>query len=103
MYYAKGNNLDHIGNLTGCERLPATASKTTLEITLSAPRETTTIINIGTRVTADVEFDYQTSHESHASIGGSSLIYLSARRLSPYPAGKICTLSNVYCHFRDKL
>lgn len=56
LYYATGNNLDHLGNLVGCERLPATAAKTTLSICLSSARETTTVINIGTRVTADGEY-----------------------------------------------
>ena len=50
--YAVGDNLDHIGVLVGAERIPASAAMTTVEITLSEKRGTTTIIPAGTRVTA---------------------------------------------------
>lgn len=51
--YATGDNLDHIGALVGCERLGAAAAVTTVTVTLSAARETSTTIRQGTRVTAD--------------------------------------------------
>ena len=50
--YATGDNLDHIGILVGTKRLAAAAAKTTMELTLSASRETATIIPAGTRFTA---------------------------------------------------
>ena len=51
--FATGEYLDRLGDLVGCERLPATAAVTTLEVTLSTVRETSTIIRQNTRVTAD--------------------------------------------------
>ena len=51
--FATGEYLDRLGDLVGCERLAATAAVTTLEVTLSTVRETSTIIRAGTRVTAD--------------------------------------------------
>lgn len=51
--FAEGENLDRLGDLVGCERLQATSARTTLEVTLSAPREVSTVIRAGTRVTAD--------------------------------------------------
>lgn len=50
--YATGDNLDHIGLLVGTERLQAAAAKTTIRLTLSAARNTATIIPKGTRFTA---------------------------------------------------
>ncbi len=55
LYYAKGDNLDHLGYLTGCERLPAVAATTTVELTLSTPRAQATTIKKGTRITAGDE------------------------------------------------
>lgn len=52
LYYATGNNLDAMGELVGVKRLDAAAATCTVEITLSAAREKTTIINQGTRVNA---------------------------------------------------
>ena len=51
--FAENGYLDHIGALVGVERLPATAATTTLRLSLSAPRETATIIPAGTRATPD--------------------------------------------------
>lgn len=51
--YSKGDYLEHLGELVGVERMPATAATTTMEIKLSAARATTTIITKGTRITAD--------------------------------------------------
>ena len=53
--FATGENLDRLGDLVGCERLPATKAWTTLEVRLSTAREVSTIIQQGTRVTADNE------------------------------------------------
>lgn len=50
--YATGANLDHIGVLTGTERLQASAATTTLQFTLSNAREMATVIPKGTRATA---------------------------------------------------
>ena len=50
--YATKENLEHLGILVGVERLQAAAATCTVEITLSAAREKTTIINAGTRVNA---------------------------------------------------
>ena len=59
--YATGNFLDHLGALVGCERLPASKSVTTVEITLSAARRVATTIAAGTRITAgdDVYFEIE--------------------------------------------
>lgn len=48
--YAIGDNLDHLGALTGTSRIPASAATTTIKITLSAARNQETIIPAGTRV-----------------------------------------------------
>lgn len=58
--FAKGEYLDRLGDLVGCERLAATAAVTTLEVTLSTVRETSTIIRQGTRVTADNDVYFST-------------------------------------------
>lgn len=50
--YATGGNLDHIGVLVGAERLAAAAATTTVKITLSEARATSTLIPSGTRITA---------------------------------------------------
>lgn len=49
--YASGDNLDHFGIFVGCERLQAQNATCTVEIELSSPREKTTIIPKGTRIT----------------------------------------------------
>ena len=51
--FSKGEYLDRLGDLVGVSRLPASKAMTTVEVKLSAARETSTIINKGTRVTAD--------------------------------------------------
>ena len=50
--FAEGEYLERLGDLVGVERLPATAAWTTIEVTLSTPREQVTTIRQGTRVTA---------------------------------------------------
>ena len=50
--YAAKANLDHLGALLGVERLPATAAKTTMEVTLSDTLSFNVIIPAGTRFTA---------------------------------------------------
>lgn len=50
--YAKGDNLDHLGVFMGVDRTPAAAARTTMKITLSAARDTSTVIPEGTRFTA---------------------------------------------------
>lgn len=78
LYYATGENLRHLGILVGCERLPASSATTTVEVTLSAARSTTTIILAGTRIHAgdnnyfaldtDVIFlEGETSHTAKAT------------------------------------
>lgn len=49
--YSSGGYLDHLGALLGVYRLPATAARTTLRFTLSAPQPGATIIPLGTRAT----------------------------------------------------
>lgn len=49
--YATGDNLDHIGVLVGTERIGAAPARTTLNLVLSAARETATSIPQGLRVT----------------------------------------------------
>lgn len=51
--FSKGQYLDRLGDLVGVERLPAAHATTTVEVKLSAARASATIINKGTRVTAD--------------------------------------------------
>lgn len=51
--FSKGEYLDRLGDLVGVERLAASHAMTTVEVELSTARETATIINAGTRVTAD--------------------------------------------------
>lgn len=52
LYYATGENLDHLGILVGVERLPASSAKTTVEVKLSAPRSSVVTILQGTRIHA---------------------------------------------------
>ena len=52
LYYATGDNLEHLGILVGVERLPASAAKTTVEVKLSAPRSSVVTILEGTRIHA---------------------------------------------------
>lgn len=52
LYYATGENLDHLGILVGVERLPASSAKTTVEVKLSAPRSSVVTILEGTRIHA---------------------------------------------------
>ena len=42
--FSRGEYLDRLGDLTGTTRLPASKAMTTVEVKLSAARETTTII-----------------------------------------------------------
>lgn len=51
--FASGTYLDAIGQLVGVERIPATAASTAVQINLSAPRQSSTSIAKGTRITAD--------------------------------------------------
>ena len=51
--YSKGDYLEHLGVLVGCERLPAARAVTTVAVTLSTTREVATTIKKGTRITAD--------------------------------------------------
>lgn len=51
--FSRGEYLDRLGDLCGVERLPASHATTTVEVRLSAARATSTIINKGTRVSAD--------------------------------------------------
>jgi len=59
--YSTGDYLDHLGALVGCDRLGASSAVTTVEITLSAARNVTTVINKQTRITAgdDVYFELE--------------------------------------------
>ena len=51
--FSSGEYLNALGALVGVERLPATAAVTTVQINLSAARQSTTTIAKGTRITAD--------------------------------------------------
>lgn len=51
--FASGAHLDSLGQLVGVERIPATAATTSVQINLSAPRQSSTSIAQGTRITAD--------------------------------------------------
>lgn len=51
--YAEGDKLDHLGALMGVERIPATAAKTTMLVTLSDTLTFNVTIPSGTRFTAD--------------------------------------------------
>jgi len=50
--YANEYKLEHIGALVGCDRIPAAAAVTTMEVTLSEEQSVATIIPAGTRFTA---------------------------------------------------
>lgn len=52
LYYATGDNLEHLGILVGVGRLPAAPATTTLQLNLSTVRDKATIIPAGTRVSA---------------------------------------------------
>ena len=61
--YAEGDYLDHLGVLTGTDRLPSAAATTTLQYTLSAAREADTIVPAGSRVTADNKIFFATDED----------------------------------------
>ena len=50
--YSTGDNLEHLGILVGVERMPASYATATVLLKLSAPREKTTTIKKGTRISA---------------------------------------------------
>ena len=50
--FSTGEYLDRLGDLVGCERLPASSAVTTMELTLSTARGVPTTIRQGTRFTA---------------------------------------------------
>lgn len=50
--FATGDRLDHIGVLTGTDRIQPSAATTTVNLQVSSARETATLIPKGTRVTA---------------------------------------------------
>lgn len=51
--FASNDYLSALGQLVGCERIPATAATTAVQINLSAERQSSTTIAKGTRITAD--------------------------------------------------
>lgn len=51
--YARGRELDALGERVGCKRLEPTPARTTLKFSLAAARSVATIIPSGTRCTAD--------------------------------------------------
>lgn len=67
--YAAGDNLDHLGILVGCTRLPATAATSTIRFTLSAVRSQSTIIEAGKRVTSGDNVFFATISETVIPIG----------------------------------
>lgn len=52
LYYATGDNLEHLGALVGVERVQPVAAVATVKLTLSAPRNVVTILPSGMRLTA---------------------------------------------------
>ena len=84
--YATGDNLDHLGALVGCERLQATAAKTTVTLTLSAEREVATTIAKGTRLTADNDI-YFALDEDVIILAGETLAAAKATCTSTGTAG----------------
>ena len=52
LFYATGDNLEHLGALVGVERLQPTAAVCTMRLTLSAARASAVIIPAGVRFTA---------------------------------------------------
>jgi len=48
--YARGDNLDHLAALLHVERIASSPAVTTMQVTLSAARETETIVPAGTRI-----------------------------------------------------
>ena len=56
--YARDEYLEKIGELVGVTRLPATAATCHVQITLTAPRNQTTIIKAGTRFNADNKINF---------------------------------------------
>ena len=51
--FSSGEYLDRLGDFYGVKRLPASKATTTVEVELSTARQQATIINAGTRITAD--------------------------------------------------
>lgn len=71
--YAAGDNLDHIGVLVGAERLPATAARTRLRITLAQAREKSTPIPAGVRVTAGDNVLFMTAEVAAVPTGETEI------------------------------
>lgn len=95
--YAEGEYLDRLGDLLGCPRLQAAAATVTLEVTLSAPRQTSTIIRAGTRVTAD-ENIYFATDEPLIFLAGETVKTVKATCLTlgeagnNYAPGELCNV-----------
>lgn len=71
--YAAGDNLEHIGVLVGAERLPATAARATLRITLAKAREKSTLIPAGVRVTAGDNVLFMTAEAASVPAGETEI------------------------------
>ena len=83
--YATGDNLAHIGALYGLTREPESYAKTTAQVKLSAPRQTSTVIQKGTRINAGDEINFALD-EDIIFLAGESEATVSATCLT---AGEI--------------
>ncbi|MBD3878226.1 MAG: baseplate J/gp47 family protein [Quinella sp. 1Q5] len=61
--FAGGPYLDALGTLVGVERIPATYAQCAVQINLSAPRQSSTVIRQGTRITADNQIFFALDEE----------------------------------------
>ena len=83
--YATGTNLEHIGALYGLTREPESYAATTVEVKLSAARQTSTVIQKGTRINAGDEINFALD-EDLIFLAGESEATISATCLT---AGEI--------------
>ena len=95
--YAEEYKLDHIGALVGCDRIPAAAAVTTMEVTLSDEQEVATIIPAGTRFTAGDGIFFALDEAMIIAAGdtegsGSATCTVTGADGNDYPVGTINTL-----------
>jgi phage-related baseplate assembly protein len=72
VYYADGDNLDHLGALTDTRRLKASSALVTLQFSLSEPLAHDVVIPAGTRATPDGKLFFATTEVASVPAGETS-------------------------------
>jgi phage-related baseplate assembly protein len=97
LYYATGDNLDHLGYLVDTDRLEASKAVTTLKITLSAPINKNVIIPAGTRVSTSDNYVFATDRDIVITPGNTegfvdATAAEAGEKYNDYVTGMICRI-----------